>query len=72
MLHAIEIRFQTALLILQARFYRKFTRENEVCSTKQRKMSEVLTAYKNEKQQWADKLYSELPYRYSRRRASQQ
>jgi len=35
-------------------------------------MSEVLTIYKNEKQQWAKKLYSEPLLRYARQQASQQ
>jgi len=35
-------------------------------------MSEVLTVYKNEKQQWAKKLHSEPFLRYARQQASQQ
>ena len=36
------------------------------------KMSEVLTAYKKQKQEWALKLYSEPPLQYAKQHASQQ
>jgi len=41
--------------------------------SKQRvKMSEVLSAYKKQKQEWALKLFSETPLHYAKQQASQQ